>query len=68
MSSAKSKKRNYLTLKKKVEVIKTLAKNPGMKMHSLAQMFDCGKTQIAKAIKKKDTILSMYEANTKKKV
>lgn len=61
-----AKKRNYLTLEKKVEVIKTLEKNPGMKMRSLAKMFDCGKTQVAKVIKGKDSVLSMYEAGMSK--
>ena len=61
MSSAK--KRNYLTLKKKVEVIKTLQKNPGMKLCTLAGLFDCGKTQITNNIKKKEPISSMCEGN-----
>ena len=59
MSSAK--KRNYLF--KKVEVIKTLQKNPGMKLCTLAELFDCGKTLITNIIKKKELIWSMYEGN-----
>ena len=34
-----------------------------MKTRELSQVFDCGKTQISKIIKNKDSILSMYEAN-----
>ena len=64
MSSGK--KRKCLTLKERVEVIKTLEKHPGMKMQSLAELFGCGKTQIFTIIKKKDSTLSMYEANMPK--
>ena len=64
MSSGKNRK--CLTLKERVEVIKTLEKHPGMKMHSLAELFGCGKTQIFMIIKKKDSTLSMYEANMPK--
>ena len=48
-------KRKCLTLKERVEVIKTLEKHPGMKMQSLAELFGCGKTQIFMIIKKKDS-------------
>ena len=53
-------KRNYLTLKQKVEVIRTVEKNGGM---SIRELLDCGKTQIAKILKSKESILSMYESN-----
>ena len=56
-------KRNYLNLKKKVEVIKTAEKNQGMSIRELAEQFDCGRTQIAKIIKDKEFILSLYESN-----
>ena len=56
-------KRNYLTLKQKVEVIRTIEKNRGMSLRELSQQFDCGKTQIAKILKSKEPILSMYESN-----
>ena len=41
------KKRNCLTLKKKVEVIKYAAKYPGVNLRALADNFEGGKTQIA---------------------
>lgn len=57
------KPRNYLTLKKKVEVIKVAEKNRGMSTRELGDQFDCGKTQIAKILKNKESILSSYESN-----
>ena len=47
----KRKKRNCLTLQKKIEVIKASEKNPGIKVRELAEIFYCGKTQIAKVLK-----------------
>ncbi len=41
-------KRNYLTLKKKVEVIKTAEKNRSMSVRELSEQFNCGKTQVAR--------------------
>ena len=62
-STTNAKKRKYLTLKEKVQVIKTMEKTPGMKTCELSQIFDCGKTQIGKIIKNKHSIWSTYEAN-----
>ena len=56
-------KRNYLSLKKKVEVINYSKKNPGVNIRDLGDMFQCGKTQIARILKNQDTLLSMYESN-----
>ena len=53
----------HCNLKQKVEVIKTVQKNPGMNSRTLGEMFDCGKTQIGKILKQKDSLLSMYESN-----
>ena len=39
---ASKPKRNYLTLKKKVDVIKTAEKNRGMSIRELGEQFDCG--------------------------
>ena len=61
-SMASKLKRNYLTLKKKVDVIKMAEKNRGMSIREL-EHFDCGKTQIAKVLKSKESILSLYESN-----
>lgn len=46
-----------------MEVIRTIEKNRGMSIRELSQQFDCGKTQIAKILKSKESILSMYESN-----
>ena len=52
---ASHKKRVYLTLEKKVELIKHA---PGHSLRSLEAMFGCGKTQISKVLKNKETILA----------
>lgn len=57
------KKRNYLSLEKKVEVIKYVRKNPGISSRSLSEIFQCGKTQIAHILKEKESLLSMYESS-----
>ena len=57
--------RKCLTLQKKVELIKTADRYPGISMWSLAEQFECGKTQIAEILKKV-SLLSMYEANISK--
>lgn len=62
-STSSSKKRNYLTLQKRVEVIKEFGKNPGMNHRVLAEMFNCGKTQIGQILKQKESILSLYQSN-----
>ena len=33
-----------------------------MNSQTLGEMFDCGKTQIVKILKQKDSLLSMYES------
>ena len=50
-------------MKKKVEVIKYAKKNPLANIRDLGEKFQCGKTQIAKILKKQDSLLSMYESN-----
>ena len=57
-----AKLRNCLSLKKKIEVIKSAEKNPGITIRELAEWFDCGKTQIAKILKNKSSVLSSYES------
>ena len=39
-------RRNYLTLKKMVEVIEASEKNRGMHIRELAQQFECGKPRL----------------------
>ena len=63
MASLSHKKRNYLTLNKKVELIKYAQKNPGVSVRALGEMFNCGKTQVGKILKSKESLLTMYESN-----
>ena len=51
-------------LVKKVEVIKHLQKNHGTPIRTLGEIFGCGTTQIAYILKNKESILSLYQANT----
>ena len=55
--------RNTLSLKKKVEVIKAAKNNPQFGVRRLADLFECGKTQISSVLKNKESILELYEAN-----
>ena len=55
--------RNELSLKRKVEVIKYANKNPSQSSRKVAKLFNCGRMQIQGIIKKKEAILSEYEAN-----
>ena len=63
MSSTKKQKRKYLTLEKKIEVIKYAQKHPGANCRTLAETFECGKTQIGKILKDKNSLLTQYESN-----
>ena len=64
LSTLRSKgPRNALTLKKKVEVIKAARNNPEFGVRKLAELFECGRTQISSILKEKDAILELYEAN-----
>ena len=56
-------KRNYLSLKKKVELIHYAEKNPGISVRALGEQFECGKTQVGQILKKKCELLAMFEAN-----
>ena len=57
-------KRNYLSLEKKVQVIKHLQENPGTSIRALGEKFGCGKTQIAYILKNKEFILSLFYDNS----
>ena len=59
------KKRKHLSLEKKVEVIKAEGRGK-TSIRSLAQEFDCGRTQIADILKKKKVILDLYSSNAHK--
>ena len=47
------KKSKYLSLKDKVDMIRTAGKNHCMSLRGLGEIFYCGKTQILQTIKKK---------------
>ena len=57
---ASHKKRVYLTLEKKVELIKHV---PGHSLRSLETIFGCGKTQISKVLKNKESSPAEYQSN-----
>lgn len=61
--NAKMATRNELSLKRKVEVIEYAKRNPSHGSRKLAELFNCGRTQIQGIIKKKEAILSENEAN-----
>jgi len=50
-------------LEKKVEIIKHTQSNPGLSLRSLESLFGCGKTQIGKILKNKESILASYQSN-----
>ena len=53
----------YLSLENKVEIIKHTQSNPGLSLRSLEILFGCGKTQIRKILKNKESILASYQSN-----
>ena len=66
MASASRVKRNYLTLEKKVELIKYAEKHPKVGVRELGEVFKCGKTQVGCALKNKERLLEMFESNKSK--
>ena len=63
LKPVKGTKRNELPLAKKYEVIQVAQKNPSLSVRSLAERFDCGKTQVSRILKDKVTIIEKYESN-----
>lgn len=64
LSSSKSvAKRNSLTLKMKYEVVLSVEKDSKLSIRKLAEMFNCGKTQISTILKNKAQIKDLYESN-----
>ena len=51
-----TKERHYLTLEKKVELIKFFQKNPGTSVRSLGEQFGCGRTQVGKILKSRESL------------
>ena len=60
---ASKPKKQFLSLKKKVEVIRAAEENRGISIRELGERFNCGKTQIAKILKDKESLLSLYSRN-----
>ena len=58
-----SKERHYLTLEKKVELIKFFQKNPGTSVRALGEQFGCGRTQVGKILKSRESLLALYKSN-----
>ena len=53
----------YLSLEKKVDLIRHVQSNPSQSLRSLETIFGCGKTQICKVLKNKESILAEYQSN-----
>ena len=60
--------RNALTLKNKVEVIKAARNNPQFGATKLADLSDCGRTQISSILKKRMLFLSFMKQTKQLKV
>ena len=56
-------KQNDLPLKSKYEVIKAAQSDPKIGVRKLAEIFQCGKTQISTIVKNKAAIKELYESN-----
>ena len=59
-----TKKHNHLTLQKKYKLVKKTKSDPSLGIRKLAEIFDCGKTQVSTILHNKDTIIELYESNT----
>lgn len=58
-----TKKRNDLSLKMKYEVIMTSERETKIGIRKLADLFQCGKSQISAILKNKATVKQLYESN-----
>ena len=47
----------------RVDVIKTHENNPGITIAAFGKIFECGRTQISKILRSKDSIMSLYLNN-----
>ena len=63
MATVTKEKRNDLTLELKYEVVRTAERETKISIRKLADMFQCGKTQISTILKDKDRIIELYEKN-----
>lgn len=63
MLNEKMASRRELSPKERVKVIEYARKNPQVGSRGISGVFQCGRSQIQAILKKKETILSEYEAN-----
>ena len=56
-------RRNDLSLKMKYEVIKTSEREPKIGVRKLAELFQCGITQVSTILKNKKAVKELYESN-----
>ena len=59
----KPAKRNYLSLKQRVELINYAKDHPSQGYRKAAKHFGIGRTQAYKILKEKDSIVAQYESN-----
>ena len=62
------RKRNYLSLKMKYEVILASERESGIASRKLAKLFNCGKSQIQGILKNKQYFKDLYEQNASDKM
>ena len=62
MASKRSSSRNELTLKERYKVIEYSKKHPRDSTRAIAEVFNCGRTQIQQILKNKDRIVLEFEA------
>ena len=68
MSVLQRRKRNELPLQKKVELIKKADANPSFGIRKLAELFECGRTQVSVILKSRAKFLDLYESNASSKL
>ena len=64
--SGKQKRRNFLSLEKRFEIVQLRKDNPKMTLKELADRFGCGKTQISNTLQSQDDIEKRYNSCSEK--
>ena len=62
MSILQRRKRNELPLQNKVELIKKVDVNPSFGIGKLAELFECGRTQVSVLLQSSTKLLDLYES------
>ena len=68
MSVLQRRKRNELPLQKKVDLINKADANPSFGIRKLAELFECGRTQVSVILKSRVKFLDLYESNASSKL